>query len=617
MPSITNSAAELVDTAWREGLAPERQLSVSAWADQHRMLPGASAEPGRWSTARTPYLRDIMDALSVGSRYERVVFVKGAQLGGTEAGLNWLGYIVHNAPGTALLVMASLDMVRRNTRLRIDPMIETTPVLRERIAPPRAKDSNNTAFSKAFPGGALLMAGANSAAGLRSTPARYLFLDEVDAFPSDADGEGDPVDLAVKRTLTFRGKRKILMVSTPTREGESRIEDAFAESDQRLFHLPCPHCDHMHPLEWENIRWPEGRPLDAYATCPSCGGVIEERDKPAMLAAGKWLSSAEGDGRTAGFRLSSLYSPWLSWGEIAAEHERVRSDPPRLQVWTNTVLGQPWAEQGERVEPNGLAARREAFGDELPADIALLTAGVDVQGNRIELSVFGWGAGDESWVVEHRVIWGDPSGPAIWADLDRALARRWRHERAVPDMSIRAAAVDTGGTYTAASYEFCRTRLGRRIWGIKGRGGSGVQLWPRRASRGKGGAPVFTVGVDAAKNILAARLPVCDPGPGCIHFSDELTEEYFAQLTSEQRVSRMVKGRPVTSWEVCAPGIRNEALDCAVYALAALHGLRSQGLDLEAEAEQILRAGLRADGAEGATPSRSWAVSRSSWVEGR
>ncbi|MEO1511999.1 MAG: terminase gpA endonuclease subunit, partial [Planctomycetota bacterium] len=444
MLSTPIPATELVDLAWREGLRPEPQLSVSDWADRHRMLPSTSAEPGRWRTSRTPYLRDIMDALSTGSSVERVVFVKGAQLGGTEAGLNWLGYIVHNAPGLALLVMPSLDMARRNTRTRIDPMIEATPVLRERIAPPRAKDSNNTAYSKAFPGGVLVMAGANSAAGLRSTPARYLFLDEVDAFPADADGEGDPVDLALKRTLTFRGKRKILMVSTPTLKAESRIEAAFAESDQRLYHLPCPHCGHMHPLEWEHIRWPEGRPFDAYAVCPGCGGVIEERHKPRMLEAGRWLSGAEGDGRTAGFRLSSLYSPWLPWGDIAVEHERVQSDPPRLQVWTNTVLGLPWAEQGEAIQPDGLASRREAFGESLPADIALLTAGVDVQGNRIELTVVGWGAGEESWIVEHRVIWGDPSGPAIWEDLDRALARRWAHQRAVPDMPIRAVALDTG-----------------------------------------------------------------------------------------------------------------------------------------------------------------------------
>ncbi len=238
----------LVDAAWRSGMAPEPQLAVSDWADLHRILPSTTAEPGKWRTSRTPYLREIMDALSTGSTYERVVFMKGAQVGGTEAGLNWLAYIVANAPGLTLLVMPSLDMIRRNTRTRIDPLIESTPALRDRIAPARSRDSTNTAWAKAFPGGQLVMTGANSAAGLRSTPARYLFMDEVDGFPADADGEGDPVDLAVKRTATFRGKRKTLMVSTPTIKGESRIEAAYEESDQRRFVIPCPQCEKAEPF---------------------------------------------------------------------------------------------------------------------------------------------------------------------------------------------------------------------------------------------------------------------------------------------------------------------------------------------------------------------------------
>ena len=281
---MTTDAA-LIDAAWRAGMMPERQLTVSEWADAHRMLPATSAEPGRWRTDRAPYLRGIMDALSVGSPLERVVFVKGAQLGGTEAGLNWLGYIVHNAPGLALLVMPSLDMVRRNTRTRIDPMIEATPELRKRIAPARSRDSTNTAFAKAFPGGQIVMTGANSAAGLRSTPARFLFMDEVDAFPADADGEGDPVDLAMKRTATYRGRRKILLVSTPTIKGESRIEAAFLESDQRRFFIPCPACGEFHTLEWGNIHWPEGRRGEAYAACPSCWPAASGAPRPRATAA--------------------------------------------------------------------------------------------------------------------------------------------------------------------------------------------------------------------------------------------------------------------------------------------------------------------------------------------
>ncbi len=216
-----------IDLAWRRGIRPEPPIPVSDWADRHRILPPTSAEPGRWRTERTPYLREVMDALSTSSPYERVVLMKGAQTGGSEAGLNWLGYIIQNAPGIAMLVMPSLDMVRRNTTVRIDPLIEATPALRELVASPRSRDAGNSLFRKSFPGGQLVMTGANSAVGLRSTPVRYLFLDEVDGYPGDADGEGDPVDLAIQRTATFQGRRKIYMVSTPTLKGHSRIEAAF------------------------------------------------------------------------------------------------------------------------------------------------------------------------------------------------------------------------------------------------------------------------------------------------------------------------------------------------------------------------------------------------------
>lgn len=608
--------AALIDAAWRAGMMPERQLTVSEWADAHRMLPPTSAEPGRWRTDRAPYLRGIMDALSVGSPLERVVFVKGAQLGGTEAGLNWLGYIVHNAPGLALLVMPSLDMVRRNTRTRIDPMIEATPELRKRIAPARSRDSTNTAFAKAFPGGQIVMTGANSAAGLRSTPARFLFMDEVDAFPADADGEGDPVDLAMKRTATYRGRRKVLLVSTPTIKGESRIEAAYLESDQRRFFIPCPACGEFQTLEWGNIHWPEGRRGDAYASCESCGGVIEDRDKPRLLAQGEWRATAEGDGRTAGFHLSSLYSVFESFGEIAEAHGKVRKDPARLQVWVNTCLGETWEDRGgDMIDPGGLLARRESFGDELPADVALLTAGVDVQADRIEVQVVGWGAGEQAFVLEHHTIWGDPSGPAIWHDLDAFLLERRPHARAVPDMGLRAVCVDTGGLNTAMAYEFTRTRLRRRVWGIKGRGGQGVQAWPRTASKGKGGAPVFIVGVDALKDKIAARLPIADPGPGAIRFAAGLSPEWFDQLTAEKVRTRYVNGRPVRSWEPKRSGIRNEALDCLVYASAALHGLRVQGLDLDREAQELANVALKAAGRVAPAPAAKLTRVRSKWME--
>lgn len=605
----------IADIAWRKGIRPEPQIAVSTWADRHRILSSVSAEPGLWRTDRTPYLRAVMDALSVASPYERVVLMKGAQLGGTEAGLNWIGYIIQNAPGITMMVQPSLDMVRRNTAVRIDPMIESTPALRELVSSPRSRDAGNSLFRKAFPGGQLVMTGANSAIGLRSTPVRYLFLDEVDGYPADASGEGDPVALSVQRTSTFRGRRKIYMVSTPTLKNHSRIEAAYLESDQRRFDVPCLHCGDMAPITWSRIHWPEGQRDQAYMICEVCGGIHHEHDKPRLLAEGQWRATAAGNGHTAGFHLSALYSPWETWADIAIEHGQVYRDPPRLQVWTNTKLAESWEDMaGEAVESDPLMARREQWSGLLPKGIALLTAGVDVQGDRLEIQVVGWGMDEESWPVDYRVIWGDPSGPRLWNDLDTYLQTTWPHTNAVADMGIRATCIDTGGHHTKAAYEFCRTRLARRIWAIKGRGGAGVPVWPRRPSKVKGKVPLFIVGVDAVKDALFARLRLTESGPGFVHFSVERDAEYFRQLTSERVVTRFERGRPIRSWQPRRDGERNEALDTFVYATAALHGLISMGLGLNEEAGKIENASKNGKNNNKFNDIQKPGVVRSKWM---
>jgi phage terminase large subunit GpA-like protein len=589
-----NDVAMWVDDIWRDGAAPEPALTVSEWSDEHRMLPDLSAEPGRWRTSRTPYLRDIMDSLSANNPTERVVFVKGAQLGGTEAGLNFLGYVIHHAPGLMLMVQPTMDAVRRNTSTRVDPMIAASPALRERVVEPGKKEPGNSQFRKLFPGGQLVMVGAASGVGLRSTPARYLFLDEVDAYPADVSGEGDPVALAIQRTVTFRGRRKIVMVSTPTLKGFSRIEAAYEESDRRIYEVRCPDCGGFAPITWAQIQWPEGRRDLAHRVCPDCGVVHEEHTKPALLASGRWRATQAGDGKTAGFHLSSLYSPFETWAEIAIEHGQVYRDPPRLQVWTNTKLAETWEDQaGDVIDADPLMARREDWGAMLPQGVAVLTAGVDVQGDRLELHVVGWGLDEESWSIEYRVIWGDPSGPRVWADLDTALQATYPHTRAIADMTIRAVAVDTGGQHTKAAYEYCRTRLYRRVWAIKGRGAPGIPLWPRRPTRTKGKVPLFLIGVDAAKDALFARLRLVEPGPGYLHFPTERDAEFFRQLTAERVVTRFERGRPIRLWQPRREGERNEALDTTVYAMAALHGLISMGMRLNVESRAVSEASAR------------------------
>lgn len=277
-----------IERAWREGLTPDPLLTVSEWSDRHRMLSSkASAEPGRWRTSRTPYLKAIMDCLSPTSPVERVVFMKAAQLGATEMGSNWIGYVIHHAPGPMMAVWPTVEMAKRNSKQRIDPLIEESSALAELIAPARSRDSGNTILAKEFRGGVLVMTGANSAVGLRSMPVRYLFLDEVDGYPLDVEGEGDAISLAEARTRTF-ARRKIFIVSTPTISGASAIEREYEASDQRRYFVPCPHCSHRQWLRFEQLRWDKGQPETAAYICESCDTAIAEHHKTWMLEHGEW-----------------------------------------------------------------------------------------------------------------------------------------------------------------------------------------------------------------------------------------------------------------------------------------------------------------------------------------
>jgi phage terminase large subunit GpA-like protein len=583
------SVAERYDQAYFRGLRPDPLLLVSQWADRHRMLSSvSSSEPGSWRTNRTPYLREVMDCLSPSSPVERVIFMSGSQLGKTEAGLNWLGYIMHQSPGPILMVQPTVDMAKTYSKQRLDPLVEASPALRDLVREPRSRDSGNTVLAKEFSGGILRITGANSAAGLSSMPVRFLFLDEVDRYPGDVDGEGDPVALAVQRTVTF-ANRKVLMTSSPTIKGFSRIEAAFDESDKRRYWVPCPFCKEEQVLVWAQVRWPKGEPERACYVCIHCEKEIPEHRKGWMLENGRWIAEAPGDGLVAGFHLSSLYSPlgWVSWGDVAVEHQLVYRDPARLKTWCNTKLGETWEESAEQLDSDDLMERRERFGPMLPPGIVVLTAGVDVQDDRIEVEVVGWGRDEESWSVDYRVLWGDPSGPAVWQDLETLLHHGYPHSRQLPDTLIRAVAIDTGGHHTLQAYAFCRTRQERRVWAIKGRGGMGVPIWPRRSSRNnKGKVPLFIVGVDGCKEATFARLRLKEPGPGYCHFPLDRDAEWFRQLTAEKVTTRYHKGRPIREW-IKKSHDRNEALDCRCYNLAALHGLMSIGLQLNREADRL------------------------------
>ncbi len=587
------------------GFAPDPDFTISEWADEHRFLTTVSAaEPGKWKTDRTPYLREVMDALSPNSPHEKVVFMKGAQIGGTECGNNWMGFNICHAPAPMLIVNPTVESAKRTSKTRIDPAIENSPALLEKVKSARSRDSGNTLLMKEFPGGVLVLTGANSAVGLRSMPVRYLFLDEVDAFPDDAANEGDPVDLAIQRTATFHN-RKIFMVSTPTLKESSRIEQAFLEGDQRYYHVPCPHCGKHQMLRWKNIIFDSKNLTEAKYQCEFCGALWHDYQKGEILARGKWIANAPENKGVASFHLSSLYSPhgWMSWTDIAREFLEVKDDPSRLQVWTNTKLAESWEDMaGDQIDPTNLMPRCEDFGNAIPPEVVILTAGIDVQDNRLEVEIVGWGRGEESWSIDYQVLYGDPSTPELWAELDKIFMRKYQHSKNINDLYVRAACVDSGGHYSDHVINYCYARRRYGIWAIKGVGGTGKPIWPTAASKSNNTKkPLYMIGVNDAKDILMRRLHLTDTsGAGIWHFPTGRDPDWFIQITNEVVRKKFHKGRLIREWTPRKVGVRTEGLDCRVYAYAALRGLvRNYRFNLDNEANTLKEIDMKPPRAEG------------------
>jgi len=601
MSEALGLVSAFVEEKWKHGLRREVRLSISEWADEFRELTGISARvPGRWRTSRTPYLREVMDALSPENPAERIVFMKGAQIGGTEAGNNWIGYTIHRNPGPMLMVLPTIDVARKVSKQRIAPMVRSSAVLRARVREARAKDSGNTLMVKEYEGGVFLMAGANSSAGLRSMPIRDIFFDEIDDYPADVDGQGDPLELAEERTATFEGIRKILLVSTPTVKGISKIEKQYLErSDQRRFYIPCPHCEHMDFLTWNGrdwlastdgthhrISWEEGKPETAHMRCGSCDAHVAERYKSWMLRRGEWRptigpgGTPVGDGKTIGFHLSGLYSPlgWKSWAVCVGKFLKAKNDPPALKGWVNQTLGETWEERGDSIEPHVLRRRCAKLEEgatgwpqagHVPHGVGVLVAAVDVHPDRLEAVVKGYGAGEESWLIDYQRLDGDPSATKIWSELDRYLAQQFPHASG-RRVRIERVAVDSGGVNTEEVYRYCKPRVGRGVFAIKGGSFAGRPLVDRPSLKNRYRLPLFVLCVDTGKEIVLSRLQVDSPGPGFMHLPDWVDDEYLDQLTAEKGVRKYVKGR---GWaRVWLPiRTRNEALDLEVYALAALY----------------------------------------------
>lgn len=567
--------------AFRSGhrmFMPPPTLSLSEWADRYAYIPKeAGAFPGKYRTDFAEFQRGIQDAIT-DPDIETVVMMMAAQTGKSQIQLNAIGYYSHWDPSPILTVQASEREAEKYSKNRIAKMIRDTPVLRKLFPSPRSRDSGNTLLNKEFPGGVLVIAGANAPAGLASMPIRVLIPDEVDRYDDSAGTEGDPIDLASKRTTTF-WNRRIILASTPGIKHLSRIERAHDSGDKRKFFVPCPHCGEMQPLEWKRLQWKteeaEGdrpRLLEWWYVCVH-GCVIEERSKHEMIRHGEWRATARShDGKTASFHLNALYSPVLDWATIIREWLEAQKSLESMKVFVNTRLAETWEIRGTGANMSELEKRARFDHELLPSGVLWLTAGVDTQDNRVECSLWGWGLDDERWAIEHKVFPGDPSLPdtdpsSPWAALREYLMEEWEHTAGVT-MRISAVLIDAMGHNTERVYEFTRKHALRHWHAIHGKAGIGRVLLSKESHVGPYQTSLYAVGVDTAKEDVYTSLRVAQPGAGYTYFSDALDAEYFRQITAEKLVKTTKDFITTMKWVKTTE--RNEALDCAVYARAAV-----------------------------------------------
>lgn len=487
--------------------------------------------------------------------------MSSAQVGKTEFLLNMIGYHVDYDPAPMLLLQPTVEMAKAFSKDRLAPMVRDTPALTQKVSDSKSRESGNTILHKTFSGGHITMAGANSPSSLASRPIRILLADEVDRYPISAGTEGDPFNLAKKRTTTFWNS-KVIAVSTPTIKGASRIEALYEDSTQERYNLACPECGDFQPLKWRNVVFES-----CAHVCESCG--VESSQDSWLSSPGVWIAENE-HSSTRGFHLNELVSPWRRWGDIIEDFKVAKKDTETLKTFVNTSLGETWEEEGETVDSTGLIARCKNY-EKIPAWGLVCVAGVDVQDDRLEVEVFAYGEGEQNLSRDLRIIRGSPSEPQVWKDLDAILDLRYEHENG-HELHIAATCIDSGGHHTQEVYDYCRKRASRRVFAIKGVGGSGRPAVsspsPKRTGRSKRPVDLYPVGVDDLKGLIYSRLRICEEGPGFCHFPIERDEEYFLQLTAEKQITKFIRGFAKKEWVKTRP--RNEALDLRVYGLAAL-----------------------------------------------
>lgn len=546
-------------------LRPPVHCTPSEWAEANIEIPLGNAISGPIRFSNAPYQREPLDMFA-DPEVERITLMWGAQLGKTQLLNCAMGYYVAHEPVSQMMMQPSQGDLHTWLETKFNPMVDSNDVLSERIAKPRSREGVNNQSMKSYPGGFLMFAWAGSPRTMRGRSAPKIYCDEVDGY--DYNAEGHPVSLLWQRAATFGDQRKLLVTSTPTIKGVSFVEKSFLSGDQRKYWLPCPHCSKFITLQWKQVVWDkdeEGNHLPETATycCQECGSPISDTEKRIALRDGEWRAEKPFFGH-ASYHLSELYSGFRRWRDIVQSFVEKKATND-LQTFINVSLAETWEENGEWVDEDDLANRRESL-TPVPNDVYLITAGLDVQDNRIEMQVVGWGRDDESWVLENETFWGDPSTPQLWHTVDINLSRQYTKENGAI-LSIKASAIDSGGHHTNSVYAFAKKNAAKRVFAIKGVGGEGKPIAGKPSKNNTMKCPLYSIGVHTAKLLLLSRLKINQPGPGYIHFSESLDDEYFKQLTAEQLTVKYHRG--FQKREFKKTRARNEALDTYVYALAS------------------------------------------------
>ena len=608
--SLTVPLADPNDSgAWCRGWDTPPQMWLEEWSDQHRFLTReGAAEPGPWRTDRVPFTREIMHCLSDEHPCRKVVLRKSTQTAGTEILNNFVGYGIHHSPAPMMVVMPTEKLAMRWSKQRLKTMISASPALRGLIRPATSRDGGNTTLMKEFAGGLLVIAGANSASDLRSMPARRVLCDEVDEYPLDLEGQGAPDELAERRASTFH-RRKVFKVSSPKHKATSVIYREFQAGDQRHYHVPCPHCGTLQPLDIDQLL-PDGTYLCAAG---HCGQVIEEHHKPNMLAdapmggTARWVADKP-DHPYPSFHINALYAPLglgYSWQEIADMREEAARNPDKLVTFTNTILGLPFEGERQQQNANELEQRAELGLNRgiVPRGYYILTVGVDCQQDRFACHVLAWGRGERAFVVDYEEIDGDPSQPEGYTKLEAWLKRSYANHRCMV-MLPACVAIDAGNwgeevvKFIYRQGTLMHNQVHRVLQAgnvhqkqvliaVRGRSHGSMRVVYRPAktdvnSKGKTLARavgVWGVGTDVAKDVMFGRMAADARADDIIHrmlrfpggiepadvddhaaHATHLPAGYFPGIASEYK--DLITGR----WHKHTRATRNEPLDTLVYA---------------------------------------------------